>query len=156
MAKSPNNGSPSRLPKLLSIIRIAVGLLFLEHGLATAFGLFEGRPDHNFARLHAWAGPIETTGGILLIFGLFTRTTAFLLAGEMAIAYFQSPFRWAGPPGWVLLPLPNAGEEAALNCFFFLWLATAGGGLWSLDALLFGRRKKADTGVGAAPEPVRT
>ncbi len=149
-------GSPPWLPKLLSIIRIAVGLLFLEHGLATAFGLFEGRPDHNFAKLHAWAGPIETTGAILLIFGLFTRTTAFLLAGEMAIAYFQSPFRWNGPPGWVLLPLPNAGEEAVLNCFFFLWLATAGGGPWSLDALFFGRRKKADARVGTATQPVRT
>ena len=58
------------LPRLLSVIRIVVGLLFLEHGLATAFGLFEGRPDHNFARLHAWAGPIETTGAIFLILEL--------------------------------------------------------------------------------------
>jgi len=124
------------LPKLLSVIRIVVGLLFLEHGLATAFGLFEGRPDHNFAKLHAWAGPIETTGAIFLILGLFTRTTGFILAGEMAIAYFQSRLRWAGPPGWVLLALPNNGEEAALNSFFFLWLMSTGGGAWSLDALI--------------------
>jgi len=150
------NGTPVWLPKLLSIVRIGVGLLFLEHGLATAFGLFEGRPDHNFAKLHAWAGPIETTGGILLILGLCTRTTGFILAGEMAVAYFQSPFRWAGPPGFVLLPPPNAGEEAALNAFVFLWLMTAGGGAWSLDALIAKRRKQADSGMRAATEPVRT
>jgi putative oxidoreductase len=157
MIASSNSSSPSWLPKLLSIVRIAVGLLFLEHGLSTAFGFATGRPDHNFARLHAWAGPIETTGAILLILGLFTRTTGFILAGEMAVAYFQSPLRWAGPPGFVLLPLPNAGEEAALNCFFFLWLVTAGGGAWSLDALIAKRRRKAaDSGVGAMREPVRT
>jgi len=75
------------------MVRIAVGLLFLEHGLSTAFGFVTGRADHDFAQLHAWAGPIETIGGTLLILGLSTRTTGFILSGEMAIAYFSSRLR---------------------------------------------------------------
>lgn len=150
------NGSPSWLPKLLSVVRIAVGLLFLEHGLSTAFGFVTGRADHNFAALHAWAGPIETIGGILLILGLFTRTTGFILSGEMAVAYFTSRLRWA-EPGIVFFPIRNNGEEAVLNCFLFLWLMTIGGGAWSLDALIAKRRKKADAAVvSAVSEPVRT
>ena len=93
MSVQPNRGSPSWLPKLLSMVRIAVGLLFLEHGLSTAFGFVTGRADHDFAKLHAWAGPIETIGGTLLILGLSTRTTGFILSGEMAIAYFSSRLR---------------------------------------------------------------
>lgn len=156
MAKSPNQGSPSWLPQLLSIVRMAVGLLFLEHGLSTAFGFATGRADHDWTKLHAYAGPIETIGGILLILGLFTRTTGFILSGEMAIAYFTSRLRWQGPPTTVLWPHFNNGEEAVLNCFIFLWLVTAGGGAWSLDALIAKHRKKADRGVGATPEAVRT
>ena len=133
-----------------------MGLLFLEHGLATGFGIFEGRPDHNFAKLHAWAGPIETTGAILLILGLFTRATGFILAGEMAVAYFSSRLRWQ-TPGIVLLPLPNGGEEAVLNSFFFLWLMTAGGGPWGLDALIAkSRQKKTDLPVAEIADGVRT
>ncbi len=153
MATSTNDPSPSWLPKLLSLVRIGMGLLFLEHGLSTAFGFVTGRADLNFARLHAWAGPIETIGGILLILGLFTRTTGFILSGEMAVAYFTSRLRWEGPPTTVLLPHWNNGEEAVLNCFFFLWLMTVGGGAWSLDALIAKRRKKTEP-VGQA-EPVR-
>jgi putative oxidoreductase len=153
---SSSRVAPSWLPKLLSVIRITVGFLFLEHGLATAFGVFEGRPDHNFAKLHAWAGPIETTGAILLILGLFTRTTGFILAGEMAVAYFSSRLRWQ-TPGIVLLPLPNGGEEAVLNSFFFLWLTTAGGGPWSLDALIAKwRQKKPVLAVSDIQDRVRT
>ena len=137
------------------MVRIGVGLLFLEHGLSTAFGFVTGRPDHDFAKLHAWAGPIETTGGILLILGLFTRATGFILAGEMAVAYFQSRLRWE-TPGIVLWPIRNNGEEAVLNCFFFLWLVTSGAGSWSLDALLARRRKKVDAKVSPVGEPVGT
>jgi putative oxidoreductase len=129
--------------------------LFLEHGLSTAFGFVTGRADVDFSKLHAWAGPIETIGGILLILGLFTRTTGFLLSGEMAVAYFTSRLRWA-EPGVVFFPTRNNGEEAVLNCFFFLWLMTAGGGAWSLDALIAKSRGKSDAAVGAASEPVRT
>jgi putative oxidoreductase len=154
--KNPGRGpTPSWLPKLLSIVRIGVGLLFLEHGLSTAFGFVTGRADHDFARLHAWAGPIETIGGTLLILGLFTRTTGFILSGEMAIAYFTSRLRWE-TPGIVLWPIRNNGEEAVLNCFFFLWLVTAGGGAWSLDALIAKRRRKSDAAVGVVSEPVQT
>ena len=153
MNTSPN-ASPPWLPKLLSVVRIAVGLLFLEHGLSTALGFITGRADHDFAKLHAWAGPIETIGGILLILGLFTRTTGFILSGEMAVAYFNSRLRWE-TPGIVFWPIRNNGEEAVLNCFFFLWLVAAGGGAWSLDALIARRRKRAETVAGVTKEPVR-
>lgn len=133
--------TPEWLPKLRSLVRIGVGLLFVEHGLSTAVGFVTGRADHDFSKLHAWAGPIETLGGVLLILGLFTRVTGFILSGEMAIAYFQSRLRWTSP-GIVLLPSFNNGEEAVLNCFFFLWLVTAGAGPWSLDALIASARGK--------------
>jgi putative oxidoreductase len=148
-------GSPPWLPKLLSTVRIAVGLLFLEHGLSTAFGFVTGRADHDFAKLHAWAGPIETLGATLLILGLFTRTAGFILSGEMAVAYFSSRLRWE-TPGIVFWPIRNNGEEAVLNCFFFLWLVTAGGGSWSLDALIAKRRRRRDAVIAAVGEPVRT
>jgi putative oxidoreductase len=144
------NGAPEWLPKLRSIVRIGVGLLFVEHGLSTALGFVTGRADHDFAKLHAWAGPIETLGGVLLILGLFTRATAFFLSGEMAVAYFQSRLRWTSP-GIVLLPSFNNGEEAVLNCFFFLWLVAAGPGPWSLDALIAGARGKSKTTAGQVP-----
>jgi len=153
---SQNNGSPRWLPQLLSVVRIAIGLLFLEHGLSTAFGLATGRADHDWTKLHAYAGPIETVGGILLTLGLFTRTTGFILAGEMAVAYFQSRLRWEGGPLTVLWPHYNNGEEAVLNSFFFLWLVTVGAGAWSLDALIEKRRKRAAADLSATREPVRT
>jgi putative oxidoreductase len=140
------NGAPPWLPKLRSAVRIGVGLLFVEHGLSTAFGIL-GRADHDFAKMHAWAGPIETTGGVLLILGLFTRFTAFILSGEMAVAYFQSRLRWVSP-GIVLLPSFNNGEEAVLNCFFFLWLVTSGPGPWSMDALIASVRGKSKASAG--------
>src|SRR5260370_22481950 len=76
------------------------------------------------------AGPIEVTGGALLILGLFTRTTAFILCGEMAVAYFA---RWAPRGFW---PISNGGEEAVICCYLFLWLVTPGPGPWSLDSLI--------------------
>jgi putative oxidoreductase len=117
-------------PWLLSILRIAAGLLFMQHGGEKLWGFAGGRIDHNFPHLHALAGPIELIGGLLLVMGLFTRTTAFILCGEMAVAYFQT---WA-PRGF--FPISNGGEEAVLFCFLYLWLVTSGGGPWSLDALL--------------------
>jgi putative oxidoreductase len=135
-------------------VRIAVGFLFLEHGLSTAFGFVTGRADVDFSKLHAWAGPIETIGGILLILGLFTRTTGFILSGEMAVAYFTSRLRWAEPNA-VFFPTRNNGEEAVLNCFFFLWLMTAGAGPWSLDALIAKGRGKSRAPLSAAGEPAR-
>ena len=153
MAASTTNGSAGWLPKLLSIVRIGVGLLFLPHGLEKLWSFAGSRPDYDFARIHAWAGPIETAGGVLLILGLFTRPTAFILCGEMAVAYFHS---WFSMSAKGFLPIINGGEESTLNCFLFLWLVTAGGGAWSLDALIAKRHKKADAGIGMAGEPVRT
>ena len=122
-------------PYLLGFLRIAAGLLFMQHGGEKLWGFAGGRVDHNFPQLHALAGPIELIGGLLITLGLFTRTTAFILCGEMAVAYFKT---WA-PRGF--FPVNNGGEEAVLFCYLYLWLVTAGGGAWSLDALL----KKRDT-----------
>src|SRR5262249_18709204 len=80
--------------------------------------------------LSGTGGVLELVGGLLLLFGLFTRPVAFLLSGEMAVAYFMSP----APRGF--FPILNGGEDAVLFCFVFLFLAAAGGGPWSVDALV--------------------
>lgn len=121
---------------LLSILRIVSGLLFLEHG-TTKF--FQFPLTQMFAAPPAvgsmlWIGGLlELVGGALLVLGLFTPVVAFVLSGEMAVAYWtfhapQSPF-----------PAVNMGDAAVLFCFVFLYFAAAGGGPWSLDAAL---RKK--------------
>src|SRR5215469_14358052 len=117
-------------PHLLSAIRLAIGLLFLQHGTEKLWGFADGRIDHNFASLHGFAGPLEVVGGTFIALGLFTRTTAFILCGEMAVAYFRS---WA-PRGF--FPIQNGGEEAVLFCYVYLWLVTAGAGPWSLDSVI--------------------
>jgi putative oxidoreductase len=124
-------------PRVLSVVRVCTGVLFVQHGLEKVIGAPFGRPDHDFSQLHAWAGPIESIMGSLLILGLFTRFAAFIACGELAVAYFHS---WA-PRG--LLPIANGGELAVLDCFLFLWLFTAGGGPWSLDTWIAARRQKA-------------
>jgi putative oxidoreductase len=98
-------------------------------------------------------GPIETIGGALLIVGLFTRPTAFILCGEMAVAYFHS---WFSMSARGFLPIINGGEESTMSCFFFLWLVTVGGGAWSLDALIAKHKKAGADLAVAAGEPVRT
>jgi len=134
-----------RAPYLLSILRIATGLLFMQHGGEKLWGFAGGRIDLNFPQLHALAGPIELIGGLLITLGLFTRTTAFILCGEMAVAYFRS---WA-PRGF--FPISNGGEEAVLFCYVYLWLVTSGAGPWSVDALLEKRHKlTADRGIAGA------
>ena len=132
-------------PYLLSAIRIAVGLLFFQHGAEKIWGFAGGRIDHNFATLHGFAGPLEVVGGLLITLGLFTRPCAFILCGEMAVAYFT---RWAPRGFW---PITNGGEEAVLFCFVYVWLVAAGAGPWSLDYFLSGRRK---LGVTRTPDPV--
>jgi putative oxidoreductase len=120
-------------PYLLSILRIMVGLLFLEHGLSKVFGF----PPHGhlpvFPETEWFAGRIELIGGALVALGLFTRLAAFIVSGEMAFAYFISH----APRGF--FPLLNGGEAAILFCFVFLYLAFAGAGPLSLDALLWRR-----------------
>jgi putative oxidoreductase len=124
---------------ILSVLRIVTALVFLQHGTQKLFGfpplrgamhpLFVAMPDHpGLPPLLAAAGLIEGIGGILLLAGLFTRPVAFIVAGQMAVAYFMSH----QPHG--LLPLLNGGNEAVLLCFVFLYLVFAGPGPWSLDA----------------------
>jgi putative oxidoreductase len=114
-------------PQLRSILRIVFGFNFFIHGIQKLFGVL-GVPKMDLSTQLGMAGLIETVGGALIIVGLFTRPTAFVLAGQMAVAYFM-----AHAPGG-LLPVVNMGELAVLYCFTYLWLAAAGPGPWSLDA----------------------
>jgi putative oxidoreductase len=118
-------------PHLLSILRIMSGALFLEHGASKLLGVPpSGMPGHfQLFSMVGFSGVLEFVGGILLVIGLFTRLSAFILSGEMAVAYFMvhAPHNF--------FPMVNKGELAVLYCFVFLYLAAAGGGPWSLDRL---------------------
>jgi putative oxidoreductase len=118
------------LPYALFVVRVAAGLLFWQHGLEKLFGFAGAHPEASLGSIRGIAGILEAVGGPLLVVGLCTRPTAFILSGEMAVAYFRA---WA-PRG--VFPIANGGEEATLNAFIFLWLAAAGAGAWSLDAWL--------------------
>ena len=122
-------------PRLLSILRIVAAFLFMQHGAQKLFGFLATRPGpERFSQM--WiGGALEFFGGLLLLFGFFTRPVAFILSGMMAVAYFQ----FHAPGGF--WPAVNKGEPAVLNCFVFLYLAAAGGGPWSLDALIARRRE---------------
>lgn len=122
---------PGRLaPYVLSIVRIVCALLFLEHGLSRLFGFPSPLPTPAFMTMYWFAGAIELVCGALMTVGLFTRVAAFLASGEMAFAYFISH----APNGF--FPILNRGDNAILYCFIFLYIAFAGAGPWSLDALL--------------------
>jgi putative oxidoreductase len=118
------------VPHALFVVRVVAGLLFSMHGLEKLFGFAGARPEATLLGIRGVAGILEAVGGPLLVLGLCTRPTAFILSGEMAVAYFRA---WA-PRG--SFPIANGGEEATLNAFIFLWLAAAGPGAWSLDAWL--------------------
>ena len=120
----------SYAPYLLCAVRVVAGLLFLQHGLEKLFGFAGARPEPTLWGIRGVGGILEAVGGPMLALGLFTRPVAFVLSGEMAVAYFRS---WA-PRGF--FPIANGGEEATLNAYIFLWLAAAGAGAWSLDGLL--------------------
>lgn len=113
----------------LNLLRIVTGFLFLAHGAQKLFGVLGGTPVEwlSFVGL---AGILEFFGGLLVLLGAFTRPVAFVLDGQMAVAYWMVH----GPQGF--WPIVNKGELAALYCFIFLLLWTHGGGSWSLDALL--------------------
>jgi putative oxidoreductase len=121
-------------PVLLSILRIVAAFLFMQHGMQKLLG-FPGAGDHKveLMSLMGFAGALELVGGAVLLLGLFTRPVAFVLAGEMAVAYFMAH---APESFW---PVLNHGEGAILYCFIFLYLSAAGGGPWSLDRALRGR-----------------
>jgi putative oxidoreductase len=116
--------------RVLSILRIMVGVLYMEHGLAKILD-FPHQPTHApyapFTLNPGLQGLLELFGGLLLALGLFTRTVAFVLAGNMAVAYFM-----VHAPR-VFFPLLNGGELAIVYCFVFLYFWLAGGGPWSLD-----------------------
>ena len=116
-------------PRILSILRIVVGLLFLQHGLVKIFSFPMAFPSPVATFSMLWfAAAIEIVGGILMILGLFTRPVAFILAGEMAFAYF------IGHQPRAFYPIQNAGNLAILYCFVFFYLVFAGPGPWSIDA----------------------
>ncbi len=123
-------------PRLLSVLRIITGFLFIAHGTQKLFNS-PASPQNASVPLMSFmgfAGILEFVGGLLILIGLFTRPTAFILSGMMAVAYFMAH----APQGF--LPLVNKGELAVLYCFVFLFLAAAGGGTWSLDNLLWRSR----------------
>jgi putative oxidoreductase len=119
-------------PQFLSVLRIVVAFLFIQFGSAKWFAfpaaIMPGGGTAPLGSLVWFASVIEVVGGGLLLLGLFTRPVAFLLAGEMAIAYF---YGHAGNGFW---PLLNQGTPAVFFCFSFLYLSSAGPGPWSLDA----------------------
>jgi putative oxidoreductase len=141
---------PARLPGALhSLLRAVTGALFMQHGVQKLFGLLADPsrpwtgPPPAFSQF--WlAGILETFGGLLIVLGLFTRPVAFLLAGEMAVAYFQVH---APRAFW---PIRNRGEIVVMFCFVYLYLFAAGAGPYSLDAALRARRARRGGPRGAA------
>ena len=121
-------------PVVLSILRIVVALLLLQHGLSKFFGFPATTPRPALFALVWFAGLIELVGGVLLLLGFLTRPVAFILAGELAFAYF------IGHAPRSFYPISNGGEAAVLFCFVFFYLAFAGGGLLSADAMMMQRR----------------
>lgn len=115
-------------PQFLAILRIVTALLYIQHGTMKLFGF---PPSEMFANglgtLMLVAGILETFGGLLIIIGFHTRTAAFILSGQMAVAYFMAH----APQGF--FPANNMGDAAILFCFIFLYLVSAGPGAWSVD-----------------------
>ena len=122
-------------PEILSVLRIVAALLFMQHGCAKLLhvpyqAMFAHLPLMSLLGIQ---GVIELVGGGLLALGLLSRPVAFILCGDMAVAFFMAHF----PKSW--LPTLNGGDLAVLFCFTFLYLWVAGPGPWSLDALLGAR-----------------
>ena len=134
----------SRLPAwldgaMLSLLRVVTGALFMQHGVQKLFGLLLksnqpwNGPPPIFSQFWV-AGVLEVFGGALIVIGLLTRPVAFLLAGEMAVAFFQAHFPRS------FWPILNGGEPVVLFCFVYLYLVAAGAGPYSVDAALRARR----------------
>ena len=126
-------------PQVLAVLRIITALLFISHGTAKLFGFPETGMSPPLFSLSGFAGVLEIVGGILIVLGLFTRPVAFILAGEMAVAYFMAH----APQSF--FPIINQGDSAVLFCFVFLYLVFAGPGAWSLD------NRGATAGVSSRP-----
>jgi len=119
-------------PRALSVLRIIAGLMIIQHGMGKIIGfpVYPAYANVQPLSLIGAAGFLELIGGALLILGLWTRPVAFILSGEMAVAYFMVH----APKGF--FPLVNGGTLAIAYCFVFLYLATAGAGPWSVDAAM--------------------
>jgi putative oxidoreductase len=131
-------------PKLRSILRIIASFTFMLHGTMKLFAFPAGMGPggmtvHLFSQM-GLAGILETFGGLLLLFGLFTRPVAFILAGEMAVAFFQVHFPRS------FWPIISGGELAMVYCFVWLYFSAAGAGPWSVDEFL---RRRKERGGGA-------
>jgi putative oxidoreductase len=130
-------------PQMLSILRIVSGLIFFEHGLQKWLGFPAAAAGHgatSVATMSGFGGLIELIGGLLLTLGLFTRPVAFILAGEMAVAYWYAHFARG------FFPVNNGGDAAILYCFVFLYILFAGAGPWSIDHLRAGGAAPASRG----------
>ena len=126
-------------PRLLSVMRIVAGLAFLEHGAQKLLGfppMAPGMAAPAPFTLFWFGGILELLGGLLVMVGLFTRPAAFILAGEMAVAYWM----FHAPKSF--FPAINGGDAAILFCFVFLYLSAAGAGPWSLDAYMGSGRRR--------------
>lgn len=130
MAKASSTSSISAFG--LGILRLVISLTFLCHGLQKLFGILGGH-RMPLVSMFGLAGMLELIGGILLFLGLFTRPVAFVLCGEMAVAYFTAHF----PHGF--FPIRNGGELAVVYCFVFLMFALVGPGMPSVDENLRNR-----------------
>src|SRR5438105_4729612 len=119
--------------RMFAIFRIVAGLMFLSTGTMIVLGYPPpppGTPKFQLMTQMGIGGLLELVGGLAIVLGLFTRPVAFVLAGEMAVAYFQFHFPQS------FFPTVNGGVPAVLYCFLFLYLAVAGAGAWSLDSVI--------------------
>ncbi|MEK7269735.1 MAG: DoxX family protein [Planctomycetota bacterium] len=136
----------------LTLFRIVIGFLFMQHGLQKVFGILGGTAVP-FANHQMWIGGfLELTLGLCVMLGVYARWSAFLMSGQMAVAYFQFHMNFKAWSG--ILPIQNKGELAVVYCFAFLLLAAAGGGIWMLDQRWRGPKKALPPPVPSAPSAV--
>ena len=141
--------APSPWPgRMLAVFRVVAGAMFVSAGTMKLFGFpanpMPGAPPVEVMSQIWIGGVLELVGGLLVVLGLWTRPTAFVLAGEMAVAYFQFHFPQA------FWPTSNGGVAAVLYCFFFLYLVAAGAGEWSLDGVI-ARSRSGEAREGRRP-----
>lgn len=131
--------------RMLSIFRIVAGLIFFSAGTMKMFGYphMPGLPPFHLLSEIGLAASLEVFGGGLVTLGLLTRPLSFILSGEMAVAYFQAH----APQSF--FPMVNMGVPAVMYCFFFLYLVFAGGGSWSVDAVIARSRRASREPSGA-------
>lgn len=134
-------------PQALSLLRIVAALIFLFHGSAKLLGFPSSEMPMPPVGSFMWIGGLlELVGGLMLLIGLFSRLVAFILSGEMAVAY------WMFHAPESTFPLQNGGDAAILYCFVFLLIAAAGPGPWSVDAMM--RRNRVTVVEDRVPEPL--